>query len=81
MKGIVRMYGLYSPKIERQSHLSELFMKIFNKKKYYRYMRQLARQRLDERFIFKQIWGKGYTKEEITQTIEEIIKGDFLYDW
>lgn len=80
MKGIVRMYGLYSPKIERQSHLSELFMKIFNKKKYYRYMRQLARQRLDERFIFKQIWGKGYTKEEITQTIEEIIKGDFLYD-
>lgn len=80
MKGIVRMLGLYSPRIERQSRLTELFMKIFNKKKYYRYMRQLVRQRIDERFIFNQIWGKGYTKEEITRTIEEIKNGDFLYD-
>ena len=74
------MLGLYSPRIERQSRLTELFMKIFNKKKYYRYMRQLVRQRIDERFIFNQIWGKGYTKEEITRTIEEIKNGDFLYD-
>ena len=80
MKGIVRMLGLYSPRIERQSRLTELFMKIFNKKKYYRYMRQLVRQRIDERFIFNQIWGKGYTKEEITRTIEEIKNGEFLYD-
>lgn len=74
MKGIVRMYGLYSPKIERQSRMTELFMKIFNKKKYYRYMRQLAKQRLDERYIFKQLWGKtAYSKNDVTKLIEEFI--------
>jgi len=80
MKGIVRMYGLYTPRIERKGKLTEWFMKHFRKDLFHRYIRQLAKQRMEEKFFFKQLsksvgYEKYYKTKNFKEKFETIMKG------
>lgn len=72
----MKYFNLYSPRIERKSHLEELFMKLFHKDEFYKYMRILARQRIEDKHFFKELskcikYDKFYTRKNF----EEIMKG------
>ena len=74
MKGIVRMYGLYTPRIERKGKLTEWFMKHFRKDLFHRYIRQLARQRMEEREIYNKLFKRCYEKYYKPKNWEQICK-------
>lgn len=81
MKGNkMKFFSLYCPRIERKGNLTELYLKLFNKKEYYKYMRALARQRIEEKLFFKQLSKSvGYEKycktKNFKEKIETIMKG------
>ena len=81
MKGKkLKYFSLYSPRIERKSHLEEIYMKLFHKDEFYKYMRTLAAQRIEERLFFKQLsktagYEKYYKTKNFKETFETIAKG------
>ena len=76
MKGNkMKFFSLYCPRIERKGNLTELYLKLFNKKEYYKYMRALARQRMEEKLFFKQLSKSvGYEKYYKTKNFNETFK-------
>ena len=51
----MKYFSLYSPRIERKGHLQEVYMKLFHKDEFHKYMRTLARQRIEDKLFFKEI--------------------------
>lgn len=72
----MKYFSLYSPRIERKGHLQEVYMKLFHKDEFHKYMRTLARQRIEDKLFFKEIskcirYENTYKKEDI----RKIMKG------
>ena len=81
MKGKrLKYFSFYSPRIERKSHLKEVYMKIFHKSEFYKYMRTIASQRMEEKLFFKQLsksvgYEKYYKTKNFKEKFETIVKG------
>ena len=72
----MKYFSLYMPRIERKSTLEELYLKIFHKAKYYKYMRTLAKQRIEDRLFFK-LMSKAVNSDEFYKgrDFKEVWKG------
>jgi len=69
----IRYYNLYSPWLNDKSKWELLFLKVFNKAEYWKYMRCKAAQRREWKEHMKMLRG-GYTKylEEIRTNPEKM---------
>ena len=79
MRNKIKFFSYHTPMLVRKNKWIELYMKIFHKKKYYRYMRILAKQRIEEREFFKML--SKQIKYESRYNIEDIKKlAEGLFD-
>lgn len=73
MKGEnLKYFSVCMPYVEKKSKFRRFLMRLFNKKKYYHYMRCLAKQRVEEKIFFAHLAKKNSYDQYITKNIDMI---------
>lgn len=76
MKDKIKFFTYRTPLLVRKNKWVEMYLKVFHKKKFYRYMRVLAKQRVEEREFFK-LLAKQTRYENIYKDVDfkALVKG------